>query len=294
MLHATGGRGAPPERSERRQTDMHLIDVSVARGAVTEWLRGVSGDGVLVLRGTYDLDLGSAVTLRIFLEGQPSGVYLDGVVQWRRSASPTRGQPAALGVRWTPRGAEKVRFLERWGAGLGGDPQRTEWRYPHSAPVVLVTAPRGSARIYPCVWTDVSYGGAGIALAHRVEVGEGVRCEWSAAHGSGAVTAKISWWQQGRVGLRMDFRDDVERAGWINLIDHVRASLRSHRAVPREAHGEAPRRTDNHNPRLSTQGVMAVVPEAPIARHTPRGGVVREVSESLDESKRRTRDPRSE
>ncbi|MEZ4407198.1 MAG: PilZ domain-containing protein [Polyangiales bacterium] len=160
--------------------------------------------------------------------------------------------------------------------------------------MVVVTAPRGSARIYPCVWTDVSYGGAGLSLAHRVEVGEAVRCEWSASQGSGAVTARIVWCQQGRVGVRTDFRDEAERAAWITLIDQVRASLRSTRALPREAQGEPTPHRTGPTPRLSTAGVMAVVPEVVVARHTPRGGVVREVSETLPDLKRRTRDPRSE
>lgn len=275
---------------------MQIIDVSVSRGTASSWIRGANGDGVLVLRGAFELPLGSAVTLRVFLDGTRGGFYLDGVVQWRRVGVPSRSQAPALGVRYLASETEKVKFLERWGDRAELSALRTEWRYPYVDPAVMVTSRNGSARIYACSWRDISYGGAGLTIAHRLEDGESVRCEWSTGRGTNSVAAKVEWCLHGQVGVRAEFASESERQTWFAHVDRVRASLRACRVVPNDAPREAPRRAEVAHSRLSSAGVAAVIPEVAVARQTPRNPLSPE-GETLNEGQRREpklRDPRRE
>lgn len=178
----------------------------------------------MTVPGLYDLALGTAVDLRIGLEGHHCGVFLEAVVQSRRQSSP--GVRAGLGVRFQRSSLVGAGFVSQWALGQREPAGRYEWRYPVDLPVILVTAPRGSTRIYPCTLVDVSMRGARASINHRIEPDSELRCEWRSEFGGGAVTSRAIWAANGRLGLQHVFQQPEERVAWEQLLVKVRSTLR--------------------------------------------------------------------
>lgn len=201
-----------------------IVEVQLSRAALREGFREAGEEGALVIPGQYELALGAAVDLRVGLEGQTCGIFLEGVVQSRRPATPgTRG---GIGVRFQRSSGDSARFLAQWAQGQRECNGRIDWRYPVDLQVILVTAPRGSTRIYPCALVDASLRGARASLSHRIEPDSEVRCEWKSELGSGAVTSRAVWNANGRLGLVHVFSRPEERVAWEQMLSKVRARLR--------------------------------------------------------------------
>lgn len=267
-----------------------IVEVHLSRAALRDGFREAGEESALVIPGLYDLALGAPIDLRIGLEGQPCGVFLEAVVQSRRPASAsTRG---GLGVRLLRSSAEAGRFVAQWAQGQREPGGRHEWRYPVDLTVILVTAPRGSTRIYPCNLIDVSMRGARALVSHRIEPGTEVRCEWKSEFGGGSVASRAVWGAHGRLGLKHVFERPEERVAWEQLLARVRSTLRERVVVPLP-----------ENSRLSTGGVPIVGREraftpAPAAP-TPAGTnkvIPKLVEIPVTDAKaaRKRHDPRSE
>lgn len=207
-----------------------IVEVHLSRAALREGFREAGEEGALVIPGLYDLALGAAIDLRVGLEGQPSGVFLEGVVQSRRPAS--AGVRGGLGVRFLRSSVDAGRFVAQWALGQREPNGRHEWRYPVDISVILVTSPRGSTRIYPCNLVDVSMRGARASINHRIEPDSEVRCEWKSEFGSGAVTSRAVWGAHGRLGLKHVFNRPEERVAWEQLLAKVRSTLRERVVLP--------------------------------------------------------------
>ena len=207
-----------------------IVEVHLSRAALRDGFRDAAEEGALVIPGLYDLALGTAVHLRVGLEGQPCGVFLEAVVQSRRPAS--AGVRGGMGVRFLRSSVEAGRFVAMWSNGQREPAGRHEWRYPVDLQVILVTSPRGSTRIYPCTLVDVSMRGARANISHRIEPDSEVRCEWKSEFGSGAVTARAVWGANGGLGLKHVFHRPEERVAWEQLLAKVRATLRERVVVP--------------------------------------------------------------
>lgn len=207
-----------------------IVEVHLSRAALRDGFREAGEEGALVLPGLYDLSLGAAVDLRIGLEGQACGVFLEGVVQSRRPAG--AGTRSGLGVRFVRSSAETGRFVAQWALGQREASGRHEWRYPVELSVILVTSPRGSTRIYPCTLVDVSMRGARASINHRIEPDSEVRCEWRSEFGSGAVTSRAVWNAHGGLGLKHVFNRPEERVAWEQLLAKVRSTLRERVVLP--------------------------------------------------------------
>lgn len=270
-----------------------IVEVHLSRAALWERFRDAGEEGTLMVPGAFDLALGAPVTLRIGFDGLPCGVFLDGVVQARRAATPAA--KAGVGVRFLPTSAEAARFASQWASGQRDPKGRREWRYPVDVSVILVTSPRGSTRIYPCSLVDVSMRGARAAINHRIEPDEEIRCEWRSELGSGAVTSRAVWSGNGRLGLEHLWRKPEERVAWEQFLSKVRTTLRGRVAMP-----------SAESMRLSAGAIPAVTRERGFTP-TPGGGspvgpaAVNKVIPKLveipvtDGSVRRKRhDPRSE
>ena len=208
----------------------HIIEVHLSRAALRDAFRDAGEEGAMMVPGLYDLALGTAVDLRIGLEGQHCGVFLEAVVQSRRQSSP--GVRAGLGVRFQRSSIEGARFVSQWSLGQREPTGRHEWRYPVDLPIILVTSPRGSTRIYPCTLVDVSMRGARASINHRIEPESELRCEWRSEFGNGAVTARAVWGGNGRLGLQHVFHRPEERVAWEQLLAKVRSTLRERIVAP--------------------------------------------------------------
>lgn len=242
-----------------------IVEVHLSRAALREGFREAAEEGALIIPGLYDLALGATVQLRIGLEGQQCGIFAEALVQSRRQAS--GGIRGGLGVRFLRSSLEAGRFLAQWSQGLREPNGRHEWRYPVDIPVILVTAPRGSTRIYPCSLVDASMRGARATISHRIEPDSELRCEWKSEFGSGAVTSRAVWGANGRLGLRHVFNRPDERVAWEQLLAKVRTTLRERIVVPLP-----------ENTRLSAGGIPAVGRERGF---TPTPGVVLPVSAAV-------------
>ncbi|MDB4930954.1 MAG: hypothetical protein JWM10_3438, partial [Myxococcaceae bacterium] len=89
-----------------------IVEVHVSRAALRDGFRDAGEEGALVIPGQYDLSLGAAVDLRVGLEDEACGVFLQAVVQSRRPAS--GGTRGGLGVRFLRSSAEAARFVAQW------------------------------------------------------------------------------------------------------------------------------------------------------------------------------------
>lgn len=268
-----------------------IVEVHLSRAALRDGFREAAEEGALVIPGQYELALGAVVNLRIGLEGHHCGVFLEALVQSRRPAA--AGARGGLGVRFLRSSAEAGRFMAQWALGQREPSGRYDWRYPVELPVILVSAPRGSTRIYPCTLVDVSLRGARASLSHRIEPDSEVRCEWKSEFGSGAVTSRVVWNSNGRLGLKHLFGKPEERVAWEQLLAKVRAKLRE-RVVIASPDGS----------RMSSGGLLAVGRErgftpTPVAA-TPAAGVNKvipklvEIPVSDAKTPRKRHDPRSE
>jgi hypothetical protein len=207
-----------------------IVEVHLSRAALRDGFRDAGEEGALVIPGQYDLSLGAAVDLRVGLEDEPCGVFLQAVVQSRRPAS--AGNRGGLGVRFLRSSADAARFVAQWALGQRETAGRAQWRYPVDLPVVLVTSPRGSTRIYPCILVDASTNGARASISHRIEPGSEVRCEWKGEFGSGAVATRAVWNTHGGLGLALNPGRPEERVAWEQLIGRVRGALRERVVQP--------------------------------------------------------------
>ena len=182
---------------------MTLIDLTLRASEID----GVMpGDGVeegwVIAPGGYAPQLGESVLLRLRAPAAPDGVFLDAVVQWRRSQA-VGSQPAGVGLRVMSHSLARWRFLRGLARPTVSAERRAAPRLPTRVAVILVTAPRGSTRIYPCSVTDVSVDGAALAMNHRLEPGEQGRCEWAVGALTFAVQFVVVWSATGRLGIRL-------------------------------------------------------------------------------------------
>ena len=208
----------------------HIVEVQLPRAALRECFRDAEADGTVSLPGVYDFPLGANVCVRMGLEGLPAGAFFDTVVLSRwPGVGATR---AGIGLRALPASLDAVRFLSAWAQGKREGAGRREWRYPVDVPVILVTAPRGSTRIYPCTLADVSHSGARAVISHRIEPGAELRCEWRGDFGIGSVSARAVWAVNGRLGIELQPQKPDEKVEWDRFVSAVRATLRSRVVAP--------------------------------------------------------------
>jgi hypothetical protein len=151
--------------------------------------------------------------------------------------------------------------------------------------VILVTAPRGSTRIYPCSVTDVSLDGAALAMNHRLEPGEQGRCEWAVGALTFAVQFSVVWSAVGRLGIRLVDPPPSARGAWLQLVEAAASALEGRRLIP------SPMRAASNRATVRTTGASAVVGVGS-ARGT-QGAVPDRAAVELAPTSARRRDPRS-
>lgn len=269
---------------------MRLIELKLTRRQLAERLvTDGTPEGGLLLPANYDVALGEAVLVRVCPEELAVGTYLEGIVQWRR-ASASRGQPAGVGLRLVPASMPRWRYLRAWSSGEAVEHLRRTWRHPARQPVIFVTAPRGSTRIYPCSLAEVSTDGALLAINHRIEPGEEGRCEWAVSARTFAVTLRVVWSSPGRAGVRLLWRGRDERPAWDELVDSVRTALDAKLLAPRLDVQPAPSvQIRPETRKLTPTGDPA---EARAVPRSDRGAVPERPIVELPPDPTRRRDPR--
>lgn len=264
---------------------MTLIDLTLR---ATDVDAVMPGDGVeegwVIAPPGYAPPLGESVLLRLRAPSAPEGVFLDAVVQWRRP-QPVGAQPAGVGLRVMSHSLPRWRFLRGLARATRAVDRRASPRLPTRVAVILVTAPRGSTRIYPCSLTDVSVEGAALAMNHRLEPGEQGRCEWAVGALTFAVQFTVMWSAVGRLGIRLADPSPSARGAWLQLVEAAESALESRRMQP------LPSRTSAA--RALVRPAASPAHEAPSSPRPAQGTVPDRAAVELTPSSARRRDPRS-
>lgn len=245
----------------------------------------ISGDGAsdswIIVSARYDIPLGETVLLRVRCDGAQDGVFVEGIVQWRR-ATPSRGLREGVGVRVMAHSLSRWAFLRELALQTAPRERRGAARLPLRLAVILVTAPRGSTRIYPCTMVDVSTGGACLTANHRLGAGEQGRCEWAVGARTFAVQFTVVWAGAGRLGIRLVESTEGAKAAWNELVESTRSALDARRtparapaaAVSRDARSSGPIAEDESRARrgsLPDRAIVEVSGEG-VRRRDPRSG----------------------
>jgi len=264
---------------------MTLIDLTLRASEIDAVM---PGDGVeegwVIAPAGYAPPLGESVLLRVRAPAAPEGVFLDAVVQWRR-AQAVGSQPAGVGLRVMSHSLARWRFLRGLTRPSVAADRRASPRLPTRVAVILVTAPRGSTRIYPCSVTDVSLDGAALAMNHRLEPGEQGRCEWAVGALTFAVQFSVVWSAVGRLGIRLVDPPPSARGAWLQLVEAAASALEGRRLIP------SPMRAASNRATVRTTGASAVGGVGS-ARGT-QGAVPDRAAVELAPTSARRRDPRS-
>lgn len=263
---------------------MLYLDLTLSNAAVSASLAGDGeNEAWMIVSPRYEVPLGEALLLRVRCEAAPEGVFLEGVVQWRRG-TPTAGQPAGVGVRLMAHSVSRWNYLRELVVKAPTPDRRSAPRLPLRMPVILVTAPKGSTRIYPCTMIDVSVDGACLTLNHRLGTGERGRCEWAVGARTFAVQFRVAWATAGRIGIRIvDAAPGVQTA-WTELFESTRAALDTRRTPPRSnPSGAVAIRTDGRSG----------ADEERISTRLNRGSLPDRAIVEISEDSVRKRDPRS-
>lgn len=264
---------------------MTLIDLTLRASDVDA---AMPGDGVeegwVIAPVGYAPPLGESVLLRVRAPAAPEGVFLDAVVQWRR-AQAVGSQPAGVGLRVMSHSLGRWRFLRGLARPAIAADRRASPRLPTRVAVILVTAPRGSTRIYPCSVTDVSVDGAALAMNHRLEPGEQGRCEWAVGALTFAVQFSVVWSAVGRLGIRLADPTPSARSAWLQLVEAAASAL--------EAQRLSPSFTRPASTRAAVRPAGSPVGGAAVSARGTQGAVPDRAVVELAPTSARRRDPRS-
>ncbi len=264
---------------------MTLIDLTLRASEIDAVMpRDGVEEGWVIAPSGYGAPLGESVVLRLRVPSVPDGVFVDAVVQWRRPQS-VGAQPAGVGLRVMSHSLARWRFLRRVGGASQPAERRASPRLPTRVAVILVTAPRGSTRIYPCSLTDVSVDGAALAMNHRLEPGEQGRCEWAVGALTFAVQFTVMWSLVGRLGIRLVDPSPSARSAWLQLVEAADSALEARRLSPSPTRAASARM----GPRLATSPTHGVT----VSARPAQGAVPDRAAVELAPTSARRRDPRS-
>lgn len=264
---------------------MTLLDLTLRASEIDAVM---PGDGVeegwVIAPVGYSPPLGESVLLRVRTPTMPEGVFLDAVVQWRR-AQPVGGQPAGVGLRVMSHSLARWRFLRGLARATSALDRRASPRLPTRVAVILVTAPRGSTRIYPCSLTDISAEGAALAMNHRLEPGEQGRCEWAVGALTFAVQFTVKWSSVGRLGICLADPSPTARSAWLQLVEAAASALEARRLSP-----SPPR---SNTARAAARPVTSPTQGVAVSGRPNQGAVPDRAAVELAPTSARRRDPRS-
>ncbi|MEZ4393421.1 MAG: PilZ domain-containing protein [Polyangiales bacterium] len=212
---------------------MLYLDLTLPQHELRAAISGDGGaDAWIIVSARYDIPLGETVLVRVRCAGAQDGVFIEGIVQWRRS-SPSRDLREGVGLRVMAHSLARWAFLRELSMQTAPSERRGAARLPLRMAVILVTAPRGSTRIYPCTMVDVSTGGACLTANHRLGPGEQGRCEWAVGARTFAVQFVVVWGGAGRLGIRLVESTEGAKAAWGELVESTRSALDARRTPAR-------------------------------------------------------------
>lgn len=203
-----------------------------SRAALREALLDTFAEGGIFLQGHYDVTSGSPVTVRLSAPALEPGVFLEGMVQWRRLGAQSRasGVPAGLGVRMLTDQSARFAFLQRWADGQTAELQRLEWRVPLGSTVHVTAEQRATRQILHTRFRDVSERGACVSTPTRLPTLVPMRIEFPVEGAMRGVRGRVVWSTDERAGVAIEPERGEERAAWQRLLERAESALQVQRA----------------------------------------------------------------
>lgn len=194
------------------------------REALEQSQRGVPED-VLFVPDVATASVGSAMSVQIEAQGLPGGLFVEGVVAWRRLQH-MPGMPRGTGLRVLSSHVDRLTFLRRWAHGDVGTSGREHLRFPCSEKVLVsfAGARRATQRFVHGTLEDVSERGALLVTLSPVTGASDLVLDLSSI-GRGVVSARVVWSHGTRIGLARVLGSRDEDASWAALVSKASRSI---------------------------------------------------------------------
>jgi hypothetical protein len=193
---------------------LHLVD----RTDFHKYYEAASG---MFIPGSEPPNVGERVTVEVVFQGGPR-VLLHGVVLWRRTAGDARARPGSgVGID----GAEQAKIRYLLGYVRGG---LIDVRERRRLPVRLRVAYTGQKGRRVNFTRDLNEEGAFVRTAEMLDLGAATTLVISPPGGdyrpvevAATVTRQHSEGNDRGVGVRFDFKDDLERTRWAAFVQKL-------------------------------------------------------------------------
>jgi Tfp pilus assembly protein PilZ len=213
---------------------MHAVEAEFSsRAALRDGLLDTYVEGGIFVPGHYGITSGSPILVRVSAAGLEAGVFLEGVVQWRRVGVARAPElTAGIGVRLLASQHERFTFLQRWANAAHAGSGRMKWRYPCDVKAFVATRGSGTGRVLHATLRDVCDDGAMIAVPAKIAVGTPIAVEFPVANDAHGVNAEIVWAEPARAGMRLVERD-ARHDGWRALVQEAVGAFGRRVVTPR-------------------------------------------------------------
>ena len=200
---------------------MQAIDVDFdGRAALRDALLDTFSEGGIFVEGNYDVTSGSAIIVKVGAAGLRAGVFLEGIVQWRRvGPARTPDMVAGVGVRVLANQRDRFAFLQRWASGSDSGSGRSDWRYPFDLKVYLSTRGKATGRILHATVRDVSEHGVQLSMPTKITVGTPMSLEFMHGQDSHGFTGHIAWSDDSQAGMVFEFDKPDDHPAWNRVVD---------------------------------------------------------------------------
>ncbi|MFO0563437.1 MAG: PilZ domain-containing protein [Polyangiales bacterium] len=190
------------------------------REALANAQRG-AGEDVLFVPDCSAASVGSAILVQVDAVGLAAGLFVEGVVAWRRLQN-LPGLPRGCGVRVLSSHVDRLAFLRRWSTGEVSASSREYWRYPCSEKVLIsfAGAKRSTQRLVHGTVEDVSAKGALLVTPSPVVGATDVLLDFHSGP-KVPVPARVVWAQGNRCGLELRGGGRDEDLAWSELLERV-------------------------------------------------------------------------
>lgn len=194
------------------------------REALANAQRGVEDD-VLFVPECAAASVGSAIVVQVEAVGLGAGLFIEGVVAWRRLQH-LPSLPRGCGVRVLSSHRDRLAFLRRWSKGEVRAGSRTHCRYPCAERVLLsfTGSNRSTQRLVHGTVEDVSASGALLVTPSPVVGADDV---FLAFHSAPKVRARarVVWAQGHRCGLERSRGSRDEDRAWSELLERIARAM---------------------------------------------------------------------
>lgn len=183
-------------------------------------------DGILFVPEYAEGSVGSSLLVHVAAQGLVAGLFIEGVVAWRRVQS-TGTFAKGTGVRVLSTHIERLNFLLRWARGDVPSAHRGHPRFPCTERVLVSfagTARRSTQRLVHGTLEDVSERGALLVTPSPLVGASELLIDMHDA-GRTPFHARVVWTAGNRSGLVIGPTPHEGERGWSTLVERVARSV---------------------------------------------------------------------